>query len=68
MGVTALANVNVLETLELMRQQLAQAKQALEQNQKTQFQTLMTALAANKTIVDAAVSAQTNINVLQGLV
>lgn len=63
-----MANVNVLETLELMRQQLAQAKQALEQNQKTQFQTLMTALAANKTIVDAAVSAQTNINVLQGLV
>lgn len=62
-----MANVNVLSLIQTVHNQWSLAKQALEANDKTTFQTISTAIGVNKTAIDAAISAATNINDLQGL-
>lgn len=62
-----MAKYNALAALETMRQQLALCKQFLEQNDKTNFQATSTSIGNTKTALDAAISAETNINRLQGL-
>lgn len=56
---------DVLSLLETMRQQLSLAKQYLIENDKTNLQTTMTAIATNKTTADNAISAATDVSTLQ---
>lgn len=62
------ATVNILSLLENTRQLLSTCKQNLEANDKTALTATLVLVASNKTAIDAAVSAATNVSLNQGTI
>lgn len=62
-----MANVDVITLLETNRQLLAQVKQAIIANDKTGAQALMTTVGTNATTINNAISAASNVSLLDGI-